>query len=177
MILVFMSNRSQVGKSTAAKLAVQHGYKHVSFAEPIRKVLDFILQQKNIDYNYFKANKHIPIPDMSNKTYVELMISLGTDWGRIHVGEDVWLDQTKAEIEKLIKDDIVIDDLRFPNEYEYLTSVNAVICRIIRPGLKLAQDGKLSKVKPHYIIHNNGTLNTYLLAVEALLHRIKCQNS
>ena len=53
-----------------------------------------------------------------------LLQLLGTEWGRKHLGEDVWVDALKGSIRKAKRLNaasqlaIVVDDMRFENEFD-----------------------------------------------------------
>lgn len=44
---------------------------------------------------------------------------IGTDWGRKTIDQDIWVDLLEQQISEDKPDSLVIDDLRFPNEYEW----------------------------------------------------------
>ena len=61
---------------------------------------------------------------------------IGTEWGRNKIGVDVWVNQLKKRIGKK-KTAFVIDDLRFPNELNFLRKKNFYIVQIVtsRPAV------------------------------------------
>lgn len=84
-------------------------------------------------------------------------------------GPDVWIDCTVRKIDSLIiyndpKVNIVISDVRFPNELEKLKSIGFTIVRIVRDNRPIDRDPNhiseiaLDDYPFEHIIYNNGTL-------------------
>jgi hypothetical protein len=65
-----------------------------------------------------------------------IMQTLGTEWGRNQVYPNVWTDIALTQAEKLRNQgiNVVIDDMRFPNEYDLVKHVGGQAWRINRPG-------------------------------------------
>lgn len=125
------------GKDTIAeRLVTAHGFEALSFAAPIRRGLAamFGLDESNFDN---RAVKEHPLALLNGRSPRYAMQTLGTEWGRAHLGEDIWLQVCRAECECSIamgQDRLVITDVRFPNEAAWLRSVG-VIWHVVRPGL------------------------------------------
>jgi hypothetical protein len=64
--------------------------------------------------------------------------SLGTDWGRNMITPDLWANAIRLRIERYFRDNsdpspIVIDDLRFPNDWRVVEQFGGLILTIRRP--------------------------------------------
>lgn len=144
------------GKSEVAKLLVRHrDYRHMKFAEGLKDMLRAIgLTDRHIE-GEFKERK---LTLLCGKTPRHAMISLGTEWGREMIGEDLWVNVLQRKIESLMRlygrDQlkIVIDDCRFMNEATMLTDLGGVIWNIQRPGVD-AKTNHRSEVE-HLLIPN-----------------------
>lgn len=143
-VIALYSSAPQSGKTTVSNyLQKEYGYSPVKFAGPLKDMLRNLL---NNFYEYDTAeelvevNKHSQLaPCFGGKTPRDMLISLGTFWGRDMVNDSIWVDLCLAEIErqKLFKADVVIDDMRFPNEYEALDRLgegNVELWKIVKMG-------------------------------------------
>ena len=139
MIIGFAGNKG-VGKSTAAGFLVEHGWKKCSFADPMRNMLRSFLRDYGLTYpeiNYAMDNKEVNIPRLG-VSYRHLMQTLGTEWGRCMVRDDIWVTMQRFKIAtaRLGKcKSIVYDDIRFENEADLIRTFGGKIVHIKRPGL------------------------------------------
>ena len=137
------------GKSEAASsLLDNHLFEKMSFADPIYDMVSTLLHR---DARAF--NKHEPV--LCGKSVRHLLQTLGTDWGRHMVGDNIWLDAVDRRLRSVEamggRKFVVIDDLRFQNEYEWLRERDALIVRIERPQLPRAPRMHESEMDwPHF---------------------------
>ena len=82
--------------------------------------------------------KETPIPWAGGKSSRYIQQTLGTEWGRDMITNDLWLNLFEENCRNV--DKIVCDDLRFPNEYDKLISMGFEIIQITRPGLDLTDE-------------------------------------
>ena len=123
----------QAGKSEAAKaIATLPRWHRLSFAQPLYDMMSALLGEdaRKLD----KAASH---PFLCGKTLRHALQSLGTEWGRGMVGKTIWLDVMEGALRyhhAAGSAGVVIDDLRFMNEYQFLRDRGATILRIEREG-------------------------------------------
>ncbi len=104
------------GKSTAATyLAERHGYKRIRFAGPLKAMmysLGFLSDEVE------GKLKEEPNELLCGKSPRHAMQTLGTEWGRKCLGEDVWVNLWRQAANEVLSDGgrVVVDDCRFPNE-------------------------------------------------------------
>lgn len=70
---------------------------------------------------------------------------LGTDYGRVHLGESVWIDAFARRARTLLDSPKVIvlcDDVRFPNELVYAKATGGVTVRLSAPETQRALRAK-----------------------------------
>lgn len=91
-----------LGKERAAKTA---------FADPIKEMLK-VLGVEDIDK--YKTLEH-PLLGVTSRV---MMQTLGTEWGRDTIGESIWIDIAKKHGNG--KEFLIISDVRFDNEAEYV---------------------------------------------------------
>ena len=124
------------GKSTFCNHIAD--YATFSFASPLYHMLA-IVAGAEVVHDARKANqKGDPIPELSGKSLREGLQTLGTEWGRTLIGEDVWINHLVRRATGAPR--IAIDDLRFPNEYEEMRRRGAVFVRLL-PFAALRKDG------------------------------------
>ncbi len=102
------------GKSTFAK-HLPGNPKVLSFAEPIYRMLGEVVGHTKINYLRDTNHKEAGLSELGGVSLRYALQTLGTDWGRNMIWPDIWVDRLFREAEAF--DVVVIDDLRFPNEY------------------------------------------------------------
>jgi hypothetical protein len=107
------------GKTTVSQYLVEtHGFARVSFATPIRNMLRAL----GVPDGLLMESKNHPVPWFGGKSARELMQTLGTEWGRATVSKHIWLYQMQGQLDGYSKlgMHVVIDDVRFDNEAEFI---------------------------------------------------------
>tara|TARA_R100000808_G_C2061327_1_gene92633 strand:+ start:46 stop:618 length:573 start_codon:yes stop_codon:yes gene_type:complete len=131
MIIGLCGKRSSGKTSAATKLKELYGYSVYSFAAPIKEAL--VAMGVHEDVVYHNRNELAP---WFGKTGRHLLQTLGTEWGRRHVHEDIWLDLMEKRIVEdhgnLAEAFVVIDDLRFPNEADRVHSWGGYVVEVTR---------------------------------------------
>jgi hypothetical protein len=119
------------GKTTCAKLLEEQGFIRLRFASSLKSMLaavGFTPEQLDGDA------KNTPLPTWCNHTPRYIMQTLGTEWGRKLIGEDLWANLFIAKAKKLLSkgQKVVVDDVRFLNEANAIRELGGTIHRIIR---------------------------------------------
>lgn len=130
--IVAFTGLAGAGKSTAALHLVKHrGFARVRFAGPLKAMLAALgCTPAEIDGD----RKEQPCELLGGKTPRWAMQSLGTEWGRNLIAEDLWIRAWQAAVAAVPAGvPVVVDDARFPNEGEALRAIGAIVVRIIRP--------------------------------------------
>lgn len=183
MTVVGLSGFAQSGKTTAALyLEKKYGIRRKHIAEPLRAMLAVLLQANGMSSEmisrYLEGDlKESVIPELGvTSRYAQ--ITLGTEWGRELIGDDLWADTWERGIED--GDSVMNDSVRFPNEADAIRRRGGVVVMIKRPGTKPAKFnwGKLGKflfdkfgllwgvhdseridrIKPDFVIHNDSNV-------------------
>ncbi|QWY83136.1 deoxynucleotide monophosphate kinase protein [Rhizobium phage RHph_X2_24] len=128
------------GKSTVCEVAVNvartpYSFKRMGFADPMYDM--FRAMGVPDDFLYAKERWDEPLPLLAGKTLRYAMTTLGTEWGRDMLGENVW---TNIAIERARKMERkrgtpIIDNVRFPSEADALLAAGGVIIAFNRTGL------------------------------------------
>lgn len=125
-----LSGPAGSGKDTASDALVRHfSYERYAFADPLRKAVAAILG--------------CPVEMLKDRAFKEaktalgvsprrMMQTLGTEWGRQTIRDDMWL-QVMA-VQSLLSPRVVIPDVRFDNEAEWILSSGGIVIQVDRPG-------------------------------------------
>lgn len=197
-IIALYSDYPKCGKSTVASI-IANNRKTVtfSFASPIKHTIRHLLMSLNVDEPYLyedPENKDKVIPELG-VTMRYLWQTLGHEWGRKLISENIWVDRLPRFIKELgephyinmytaIKSDaeyILIDDLRYENEYAAIKAIpDSVMVKVTRPitikeaeaiheATKHSSEGNLYYHDFPYRLNNNGSKEELINKVEDLL--------
>lgn len=128
------------GKTTVANYLYGHGFRIVPFAESLKRMAQVFLRElglteKEVEF-HLRENKEalIPVPKLQVSAR-HVCQTLGTEWGRTCVHPDVWLTcwARKASLNLERGIDVVVDDVRFPNEADLIRSMGGALWRVERP--------------------------------------------
>ena len=167
MKLIATYGPQQAGKSEAAKaIAALPRWTRLSFADPLYAMMSALL---GLDAR--KLDKSLPNDVLCGKTLRHALQKLGTEFGRGMIGKTIWLNAMHSAIEReraCGAAGVVIDDLRFLNEYKFLRQRGATIVRIEREGclIPTLNQGHASEMDwcdfaPDKTLLNNGELTDF----------------
>jgi hypothetical protein len=135
--LIGITGRAGVGKDTAGDYLVkEHNFARYAFADPIKHMLTAGLAGVGLSMASFtdRALKEHPLHAIG-KSPRELAQTLGTEWGRQLVHPDIWLilaDAAWRDVEACNAAGLVITDVRFDNEAEWIINQGGRVVRITR---------------------------------------------
>jgi len=164
LIIGLYSPAPQSGKSTLGRFLSHHFHlQHRSFASPIKHIVRHFLFSLDIEAHVvnhlIEESKNTPIPKAGNKTVRELCQTLGLEWGRELIGEDLWVNALMGSLQG--GNGYVIDDVRFPNEYAAVKAKGGEIWKIIRPDtdvlIEHPSEGLLEGLPFDRVLINDGT--------------------
>lgn len=181
MRLIGITGRARSGKSTLAHyLTQQHGFDELTFASPIKTMLEALLMPFDVDARWFEdqALKSTPIPGLG-KTPRQLMQTLGTEWGRDRVHSDLWTmraERMLAQVrESAFVPAVVFSDVRFSNEADWIHAQGGEIWHVWRVQGELcdthASESGLAGHDVDEVIENFGPLGDLYQRADALLAR------
>lgn len=138
--LIAFTGPKGVGKDTAATLFYQHGYKKVSFADPLRYAAQVIFGLTAEEMNDRKL-KEEPLRRYPYQSPRQILQTLGTDCVRAHYPE-AWVEAAKRRIGNLFVagHGVIITDLRFENEAQLVRKIGGLIVSIQREGYGTGDD-------------------------------------
>ena len=166
--IIGLTGRAGSGKDTAADyLCHNYAFVRASFAEPLKAMLEAMLEHASIDHIWLHepAYKNRPIPGLTASGR-QLMQTLGTEWGRTCVSPDLWVTLLDRHLgisaERPVHDRIVITDVRFGNEAAWIKAQGGQLLRIVReqavPVRAHESEQHIDGLDADCAIHNSGSL-------------------
>jgi len=174
-MIIGIAGKKQTGKSTAAARLEDHGFNRVSFATPMKLVARTILRQIGLSQAQIddaEANKEAPLP-IVHFSYRKMLQTLGTDWGR-KLNPDLWILAAERDIDLCGTTNIVIDDVRFENEADFIRSKGGLIVHIFRESRRYddhASEAGVEVQPMDAVISNNGSKEGLALRLFAAIER------
>jgi len=163
------------GKSTAAEYLMAQGVERVKFADGLKKMLYALgLTEEEIE----GPLKEKPCELLGGKTPRYAMQTLGTEWGRERISQDLWVNAWKKEVSIWQDDmdiDVLVDDMRFHNEVLAVKAVGGVLVKLVRgerPKDTHISESFIDTFVPDYTIVNNGSLEDLYDALEDLMRKV-----
>ena len=126
----------------------------------------------------FKEN---PIPGIG-KSLRELYQTLGTDWGRDMIDENIWVRQLENRLKYYAGVDVVVSDVRFENEAEFIRLNSGTIIHIQRDTAEAVRShtseaGIKFMIGKDLLINNNSSLDVFYDKANATLEAIRNEHS
>lgn len=182
MRLIGLAGKARSGKDTVADMLAARGFERYAFAQPLKQGVRamFGLTEAHTDGEW----KEDVLPWLGRSPRY-LMQTLGTEWGRQLVAEDVWLRLAQKRLDDMREDAVctfgrcrglVISDVRFDNEAEWVRDQGGEVWHIARPEAQAVAD-HASEAGVFYDpcrdqeIYNASSLSDLERAVGAMLGR------
>jgi hypothetical protein len=165
-VIVGICGFAQSGKDTLANQIVQRdGFERMAFADPMRNILYAL--NPTIERHSSGLARTVRLQQLINTVgwerakndYPEvrqLLQRLGTEGGRKHISEDVWV---RATLNNITSNMVVIPDVRFPNEAEAIKMLGGTIVRVVRNGVEPTNEhaSETAYTDQDFVVYNNGT--------------------
>lgn len=157
--LIGIAGPAGSGKTTIAKFVAYRliGSVVVPFSTPIKQMLFSLgVPQRNL-YGT-QDQKNAPLDELCGKSAREALQTLGTEWGRQHLGEDVWIRAWMRECQRRDARYVLSDDTRFQNEVEAIQATKGLVFELIGRGeYGSGHASESGEITPDYRIDNSGT--------------------
>jgi hypothetical protein len=162
------------GKSTAAQwLCDSYNWQNIKMAAPLKAMLHAAGMSKECFEGELKT---VPHPMFCEQTPRYVMQTLGTEWGRQLIGQDIWVNLWGASAQQLNDKGtgVICDDVRFENEVDQILLLGGLIVKIDRPGTVDETNHSSEAVPDRFdtVIVNDGTLPDFYRSVDALYDTI-----
>ncbi len=170
-MLIGLAGEAGSGKDAVGTiLKHSHGYRLLALAYPIKEMICKLLSVDMIMWDD-RVWRETVIP-LYGKSPRQLAQTIGTEWGRICVHENMWLDRVLAEFMETTILKIAITDVRFDNEALRIQSLGGHIIKVVRPGAGLGvshpSERGLQNVPNVIEILNDGTLEALASKIASL---------
>ena len=154
------------GKSTAADALLEKGFVRVKFADVLKDMLRTFYRSAGLPDIKIEAKieghrKELPDPLLCGKTPRYAMQKLGTEWGRVLIGDDFWVNAWKARAALIVGDDdrVVCDDVRFANEVRAVHDLGGVVVKMEgRGGIPGDHVSEKLDVEPDLTLSNTDSI-------------------
>lgn len=179
-LLIGLAGRAGAGKSTVSfHLEDKHDFEPVAFAAPIQAMIFALFNESGIDGAWCVERELKELPSAIGPSYRELAQTLGTEWGRQLMGKEFWLRIAlrKLQLARQHEADVVISDVRFANEAEWLRAQGGVLVRIDRRNASAVRDHASERegdtIAADHVIDNNGSLAVLHDQIDDLVERLR----
>jgi hypothetical protein len=169
------------GKSLAASMVP--GAVVVGFADPIYRMVSTMTGIPVEDFRR-RETKEAVIPWLGRSPR-ELLQTLGTDWARDRVADDVWIRLWRRRIEELAYmgvETFAVPDVRFDNEAAAIRELGGEVWKIVRTGFAIGTPAHRSEhgLSPWLVsrlLVNAGTADDLRAMVENFAGRVPCSTA
>ena len=175
-MIIGLAGYARSGKDTVAQILVDnYKFKRVAFADKVREFVyaldlpmdpsfdESVTTKTVVNVNGWEKAKNF-------KTIRKTLQDVGLA-AREVFGPDFWVKQAMREISP--EDNIVITDVRFPNEAEMVKKLNGQIWRVIRPGISAVNshisENALDNYEFDFDVYNDSTLTDLAMDVDILM--------
>lgn len=177
--LIGIAGRAGAGKDTVADyLWENYGFLKMSFADPLKRAASAMFGiTLEAFYDRDLKEQVVEFWGMSPRTMAQL---LGSDAVKPVFGEDLWIKRFMVSYACVAKTDhVVIPDVRFEPEAQFIRDMGGTIVHLQRPGLSLEgaaaahySENGIAHVQGDTILTNMGTLENLYSQVDMMLHQV-----
>ena len=142
-VLIGFAGRKGAGKDTAGEALPD--FENVKFAAPLKLMCAVYLDYRGVDEETIDRMlngdlKEVPTPHFMGHTPRYAQQTLGTEWGRVLIGDKIWVDTAFARAAQFEK--AKITDVRFPNENEAVQEEGGETMLIVDPHFVKPEDAE-----------------------------------
>lgn len=165
MLILGLAGKAKSGKDTfieCARKIINNPIQRIAFADALKEEVS-----KATGYSVETINIH---KDM----FRPILQWWGTDFRRKFHGTNYWIEKLNQKILVDHGNVVIIPDVRFKNEVDYIQSLNGIMIKISRPvdSGNHSSEIDLDNMKFKHTIHNNSSIAAFQSTIEVLLHSI-----
>lgn len=172
--LVGITGRANSGKDVATnilKSGLLSSFSTYRFAGPLKQACSdmFGWTMEQIEDREFKETVD---PTWGFKPRVAMQ-TLGTEWGRA-LREDLWVHMAQVKFDSPFVTGMIVSDVRFENEADFIRRNNGLLIHIHRPGEAIADNSHVSENGVEFKagdawVDNNSTIEEFKLKLERIV--------
>lgn len=162
-MIIGIAGKKRSGKTTAANALEAIDFERQSFATTLKLMARILMRDCGMNEEQIldaQTHKEQPMPILG-VSYRHLCQTLGTDWGRKMIHNDLWV--IAARHKMVTYCDVVFDDVRFENEAHMIRKVGGKILHIRREQTESfdahESENGVSVLPGDIVIRNNGTIS------------------
>ena len=175
--LISFSGQEGSGKTFCADLLCsRYGYVKIKMAKPIKDMIRAL----GLNDNHIEGHlKDVPCELLDGRTPRWAMQSLGVEWGRSLISENLWLNRWAEIVHQnlAMSSSVVVDDTRFPNELNKVRELNGLIIGLKRNATNdeshSSSFNSWEDLNADFIIENDDSWDEFKL--EMKMHSIMSQ--
>jgi hypothetical protein len=174
MLLIGLHGPAGSGKTTVGQILGRLGFDRYAFADPLKAGLDAMF---DLGDSLHGREKERIVPWIG-KSVRELMQTLGTEWGRGMVDEDIWLRCAARAIDESTAGSsrgLVITDVRFSNEAQWIRKRGGRVWHIQRPIIPItghhSSEAGIPRGVADIVVLNTGDVEDLVFSVARALLR------
>jgi hypothetical protein len=135
-LLIGLTGRAGAGKSTVASMLADYAFVEVAFADPIVDMVGALFALAGVDGAWMVERSLKEQPTVLGVSYRQLAQTIGTEIGR-QITADFWVRVMHQRLQALeLRDEnVVISDVRFPNEADWIRERGGYLVRVLRHDL------------------------------------------
>ena len=177
MLVIGLCGAEGAGKSTVARyLSNYHEGRIIPFAGPLKKMLEALGVPAESLYGT-PEDKERPLDLLGGKSARWAMQSLGTEWGRKLIDNDLWTNAWKQKVVSSTTPVIIADDLRFTNEANAIHSLGGVVVRVRRVQIETSNlvvhpSQRWWELPAKFELHNDGDIDALEAQAEQMMKRL-----
>jgi hypothetical protein len=176
--LVAFAGRAGSGKSVAAGVLMDAGYKRVKFADGLKGMLSSLyttagLSTDDIHRRLEGDLKETPDPILQWSSPRRAMQLLGNEWGRELIHPEIWVHIWSNAVMTAFSQgyNVVVDDIRYENEANAVRSLHGSVVHIQRENTTVAVSDHPSEqfdFEMDFKVSNAGTEENFIEVVREL---------
>ena len=178
-LLIGLIGLKQSGKDTFADYLVHHHHFHkFAFAEPVKKICQIMFQltEAQLHESYLKEQ----VDQRWGLSPRQMMQKVGTDLVRQLWDDDFWVKHLDMRLGDLDHGHVIVSDVRFPNEAQWIQNKGGVLIRICDGRESLdshSSETSQTSIQENFVIFNekNG-LESFHEKIEEWIQKLFEQN-
>ena len=184
-MIIGLSGKIGSGKTTVGDIFENEGFRLDSFANSVKDICCILfsynrnkIEGSNPEDRLWREHKDIKTSTIMNRDMSprDAMVFIGTEFGRNQINDNIWIETLFNRYEQSNNKNLLITDLRFPNEYDEIKKRGGFIIRINRENTNKnnhISECALDNHKFDYIIDNNGTIDDLVIKVFGIINDIE----
>lgn len=158
-MIIGLTGLPRSGKDTAAEWFTRRGYARRQFSAPLKEAAAILLQRPVSQmYGEHGFDREVVMPEWGFSVRWFLQ-RFGTECLRDQICTDFWIQRMTRDIDSIYPASVVITDLRFDNEAEFVRKRGGIIIDVRRPEITGSTHASDKGVTPDEIVFNDETVD------------------